>query len=747
MKFEKFSKYALLVLTSLSLLATLWVSKELLFPYITTKAFYFRIVLEMGMAFYVYLIFSRRDLRPDFRNPLNIFVMVFLAINFLSAVLGVNVTRSVWGNFERMGGAFYLAHLCLLYFYVLCLGQMGGRYMRIFLKGLLIVAAIVTLNGISGVLGWGTLVMDPSLPLRASSTFGNPIFFASFLIFPLFLSVFFALQAEKRTGKIVFSILAFLQLVGIVQSGTRGAVVGLALGIFIAAAAYIVLGTGRKLKLYGSLGILIFVATVGLLFAFHEKLPQGTTLARVFNLRDSNTQSRLIQWRIAIKGVKDFPLLGVGPENYYLVGNKYYNNELYAYDRSWFDKPHNFLLEILVTTGILGFTAYAGILLTAGWILWRVFKAGILSWLEACLFFAAVLAYQIQNLFVFDTIPASLMFYSFLGFVSYLHYEANYKKQPKTRDVNARDRLPQRFAGVASVIAAAGAVYLILITNIMPARASKSVNYGYAYASIDPYKAAEYFKTATSLPFNFDLSETASKYTDFATGLMRANFMAQDAAFVERQLIAAKQFQTNAVLSAPNDPVVLQKYATILLYDSVFHKQAIPLEAISAAQKAIDLAPKRVESRLSLAQLRLYQGFPAEAAKLAEEAVALDPKNKDNKWQLALVYEDAGRAEEAVKTARELLDSGYEPSNPADLLWLIDFYVHKGEGAEAIKFAEKLVFLAPASPDASFKLYSLYMKYGKKEDAEKFLEYFKANQKPSWPALEKLLNPQVPASK
>jgi hypothetical protein len=82
MKFEKFSKYALLFLASISLLATLWVSKELLFPYITSKAFYFRIVLEIGLFFYVYLVLVRKELRPNLKNPLNIFILVFFSYQF-----------------------------------------------------------------------------------------------------------------------------------------------------------------------------------------------------------------------------------------------------------------------------------------------------------------------------------------------------------------------------------------------------------------------------------------------------------------------------------------------------------------------------------------------------------------------------------------------------------------------------------------------------------------------------------------
>jgi hypothetical protein len=102
----------------LVLLAPFLVSKQLLFPFVTTKSFVFRIVVELLLPVYAYLVCVRKDLRPSFKNPLTLVVVGFLIFNFISAIFGVNVIRSLWGNFERMGGTFYLLHLTLLYFYV-----------------------------------------------------------------------------------------------------------------------------------------------------------------------------------------------------------------------------------------------------------------------------------------------------------------------------------------------------------------------------------------------------------------------------------------------------------------------------------------------------------------------------------------------------------------------------------------------------------------------------------------------------
>lgn len=739
---RKFTIAIFTALVYLSLLTPFWVFKELLFPFVTSKAFYFRITIELAFPFYLYLVTVFKDLRPNLKSPLSLLVSGFLLTNFLSAVFGVNVNRSLWGNFERMGGVFYLAHLVLLYFYVVCLGQMGGVYIRRFLKALLAVAAVITLNGISGMQGGPTLTVDPSLPSRASSTLGNPIYFASFLVFPLFLSIFFALQSDRLYSRIGYWLLAIVQFLGIIQSGTRGAVVGLTLGLFVAGVVYVIFTRG-KIKVYIGSVLLLFVAATALLFVLHDKLPQDTTLRRVFNLNDSNARARFLQWQIALKGVKDYPLLGTGPENYYVVGNKYYDNELYKYDRSWFDKPHNYLLEILVTNGILGFMFYVGMLLTGFLILWRAHRATLISWLETCVLGAGLMVYQIQNLFVFDTIPASLMFYAFLGFVGFLSFEIDAAKAKSQKQQPPKSHLFNFSPGLASTIAGLGALlagYLIVVANVIPARAARDVNYGYAYAGVDPYKAAGYFKSAIDTAFNFDFMETASKFSDFATGLVRTPLTSKDPAFVDQQLNTALEYTQQVVQKVGNSPVILQKLVNLYFYKSIFKKTAIPPEAVKTAQMAVELAPKRVEARLALAQLRLYQGFLEESAKLVAEAVQLDPTDPEIKWQLALITYDSQKPDEAVKMAEELFNTGFEPQGPTDLSWLVDYYLKTSQKDKAIKFAEENARVNGFSVPTTAKLYLVYKFFGLNEKANALAENFKKTQSVLWPELERLIN-------
>jgi len=175
---------------------------------------------------------------------------------------------------------------------------------------------------------------------------------------------------------------------------------------------------------------------------------------------------------------------------------------------------------------------------------------------EFCVLTAGLLIYQVQNLFVFDTIPASLMFYSYLGFVGYLWWEVS--RLPKNQKVSRQSWAVRgsAFLGLTITVSYAVAFYLLYSTVIIPARISKNTNYGYAYAGVDPQKASAYFDTAATLPFNFDSQEVGAKYADFATSLAASAFGVQNAKaeLAAVQLRKATDYEQNVAERIQNDP-------------------------------------------------------------------------------------------------------------------------------------------------------------------------------------------------
>ncbi len=718
---QKVFRNIFFVLVALSVTAAFWVSKEFLFPFVTTKAFFFRICIELALPFYVYFLVSDKKLRPNLRNPLSLAVLAFLAVNVASAFFGASVVRSFWGNFERMGGVFYLGHLAALYFYVLAMGQMPGDYIRKFLKVMLLVAAVITLNGIFGWLNLPTLVADPSLPARVSSTLGNPIYLGSYLIIPLFLALFFTFQAKNKLDKAVYYFLALAFAWGIFLSNTRGALVGLIAGAFICAIVYLALNPNKKIKQYGFIIFGILATLVFMMFIYSSKLPKS--VERIFTLKDSNTLARLIQWKIALSGYKDRPLLGTGPENYYVIANQYYRPELAQYDRSWFDKPHNYILEILVTNGILGLISYLAILGFIITALYKGYKAEFYGLEEFCLLLGALFSYQVQNLTVFDTVPASLMFYGFMGFAGYVWTIS----QTSLVEVKAKEALPvfniRPLAFSALGVTFLLMAYTIYATEIIPMQIAKNVNYGFAYASVDPAKAFEYFQVATSLPFNFDKTETASKFDEFAANYARSAGQ-KDQTRALAILDSASAFTQEALATQPDYPILWQRMSGLYLFRSVQigGKVVVDPRAEEAAQKAISLAPKREEGYLALAQIRALQGDNKTAKDLLAQAMENFPADAGVKVQLANMYRLEGQTEKAVALMEQAVKQGYGFSSFGEIEWLSNYYVGLKEYDRAMDLLVLGQKLEPNNLLVFIDLAKLYAVSGKNDLAKNLAE-------------------------
>lgn len=714
--FLTFSKYALLLLTALSFLTPLWVFKDLLFPFITSKAFYLRILVDLGLPFFVYILFADPKARPSYKNPLHIAVIVFWLFNIASALVGVDAQKALWGNFERMGGVFYLTHLILLYFYIVTLAKMEFRLLKVLIYSNIAIATALSLYATFVRFGMSPWVPDPSLP-RVSATFGNPIFFPSYLIPIMFLTIFWGIR--KKTGSAFwFYFFSLLQLIAIFLSGTRGAVVGLVVGIFVSAVAYVLLNPSRKLKAYGGAAILALVVLGAGLYLNSSKLPEGSMLRRVFQLKDSNTSARLIQWQVALRGFKDYPILGTGAENYYVLGNKYFNPEIYKYDASWFDKPHNYILEVLVTNGILGFISYLSIIFFCAVSFYKSWKWGALGILSAVCLLAGLLVYQVQNLFVFDTVSASMSFFIFVSFAAFLWEKILSPAETKSKNKQLSVNTWQPGAGLSLTGFFAALIfsgYILWAGNSMPLKASSNTNYGYAYASVDPVLAEQFFQSAVNNPFNFDQTETASKYQDFAMGILRSpGKMSKD--FVDTVVKHSVLALEEVVKQNPNNPIIWQKLSTLYLNFSYFRDGSIDPRAVDAINKAVELAPKRTEAMSALLQFKMLAGNVSEAVKIGNTMSELNPNNLDIKWQLSIALKDQD-LQAAIKLSEMLLDRKYQFPNPDSLKWLLEYYIKTGNKERMVQVAENIVRLDPENKDNYLFLIQVYIEAGEKEKA------------------------------
>ena len=295
-----------------SLISTAVIGAELVYPSVDTQALWFRTFVLLALPFYLYLVAADRGLRPNLRNPLTLAVAGLLFVSLLATIFGVNPWRSFWGVYFRMSGGYHLIHLILLYFYLLLFGKAGRRYLNTLLRLLVWIAALASIYAVLVALGMRGWTPDRFWQgHRVSSIYGNPIFFASFLILPMALALYFSRQAVTAFQR-YFYIAAFaLQATGVALTGTRGAMVALIAGLFLVGFLFS-LRRQTSYHRYAAISLLCLACVSVALILAAPRLPHAILLDRFAHLNDSSGNARLMLWRIAWQESLDRPMLGSG---------------------------------------------------------------------------------------------------------------------------------------------------------------------------------------------------------------------------------------------------------------------------------------------------------------------------------------------------------------------------------------------------------------------------------------------------
>ena len=115
MNIQKIVRYVVMLCLFLVPVFPLIVANTYFFPFITGKALYFRILVEIIFAGWLILATLDAKYRPKV-SPLVIAVTLFAVITLVADLLGVNPVRSIWSNFERSEGWITIIHLWAFFY-------------------------------------------------------------------------------------------------------------------------------------------------------------------------------------------------------------------------------------------------------------------------------------------------------------------------------------------------------------------------------------------------------------------------------------------------------------------------------------------------------------------------------------------------------------------------------------------------------------------------------------------------------
>jgi O-antigen ligase len=195
---------------------------------------------------------------------------------------------------------------------------------------------------------------DLSIPNFSGSlgaSFGNPVFLAGYLLVTLPFSFFLILQSKTMKSKVIFGLAMAVQVIAVVLTQAWGGVLGLALFVVLVSLFF----TSCRIKYFAL--TFSFICLTFLIVGYLRSERNLIIKSRMMNPTLVIAEDRS---RIFVKGLLGFldrPILGWGWANFDYAFN--INDWPVHYEPdAHVDKAHSTLLEILVTTGAVGFIIY-----------------------------------------------------------------------------------------------------------------------------------------------------------------------------------------------------------------------------------------------------------------------------------------------------------------------------------------------------------------------------------------------------
>lgn len=680
--------------TYLVLFTPLLINTQFFFPFVAPKTIFFRIIVEIILLAYLFLVLADRRYRPRI-NTLTIALTVFLGIFILASFTGINLHRSFWSTNERMTGIFTMLHL-FAFFLILTSTFKERKEWERALGVSIIVGVILSIH----------ILLGSQVSTRGGGTIGNTSFMAAYLLFDIFFAVilFFA----KRGFWQIFSGVSLAVMFPVLfTSSARGAVFSFWGGLFLLGLGFLIFS--RKLALK-RLALAIVLALV--IFVIFSVIIQPSFVKDEVVTILKEMSSRFAVWETGWKGFLERPIQGWGPENFIVVFTKYFNPCMFSScgGEIWFDRVHNIVLDTLVTTGLVGLLSYLAIFGVAIYGLLRLipkiqerrhifFPLGLI---------VLLLVYFFQNLFVFDMINTYLVFFLTLGFIGFLtQHQPVEEKEVKIKRVNSV------FGSLIVIVT----IFVLWLGNIQPLIANH-----YLIKTVGTQDVEQ-----LSPLFQKSLSSWMEKYESreyFARKIMGAadssiegkNREVIRAAFDLAEIEMEKSVKENPLDFRPR-LFLGQLYLQCYRFTSDPEKLT---DAQQTLEESIQLSPTNQQGYWNLAEVKFTEGKIDETIGLFKKAIALEPGVGQSHWYLAMAYKIAGQNQLAKEELVKTEELGYDWHNNLERLKeAIKIYNALGEDNNLLPLYLKATDLAPNDAQFWAALAATYANLGQFDEAAK----------------------------
>ncbi len=600
----KFFLYAALV-------TPLIVNSKFYFPFVGPKSLFFMGLAEVAFFLWLFLVVRNKSYRVK-RDSVFYAFTALIVVFVLSAVFGVDPSRSFWSKYERMTGVLMWLHLYGFFLVLRAVFKTKKEWINFFSFSSLI-SIVVSLAALSD----GVLEKTIITSAKEGGTLGNSSFLGSYLVFHFFFGLWLFFNSLREYIKAI-GITAFLfSFLSVYLLGARAASLsmlggaGLLILLFFAFQA-----KSKKTRTNGK--ILLFGAIVFVLIGYILLLLPNTFVHNKFI--EKTNRARFVNWNMAWESFEERPLLGWGPENYILSFTRHFNSCLFVKDcgrEVWFDRSHNIIFDFLAAKGISGFLIYLSLFGFTIRMLWKKKREGRIDFFSAGVFTALLTAYFVQNTTVFDMVGSLMPFAAVLAFSSQSGNEEKVKFSPPQKG--------QAILGVLLLgIFAASFAYFVYLPAKKGMFTIEAIHY-----PANQEKRLEYYKKAENVsPMGkYQVREfLARKSEDIIKKEIRKNEenkMSQEK--IKKELDLVLSFLQKTEKQSPLDYRSILRIAYINNLYSLLDNSKIEV-AEKYAQKALELSPNNQQGYWAMAQVKLLQRKFEESIRLYKKAVELEPR-------------------------------------------------------------------------------------------------------------------------
>lgn len=653
---KKICLFIIKIGTYLVMFVPLVVYRYSFFPFVTPKTIYFRILVEIMLAAYLFLMLLFPRYRPK-SNIILISILIFIFVLILTSVSGINFERSFWSTYERMTGIFTFLHLLAFFVILTSTFKERGDWEKILAVSVLV-----------GVILCITVLTNTGLSTRGGGTIGNTSFLAAYLLFDVFFALVLFLQ-QKSSFLRVFSGVSLLFLVPtLLVSTARGAIVAFWSGLFLILLGYLIFSKKKKLKKAGT--YLIFCLVILSIIAL---IVQPSFLKNRVEKVLKDMKPRFVVWEKGWKGFLEKPIFGWGPENFNVVFTKFFNPCVFLSEcggEIWFDRVHNIVLDTLVNSGIIGLLSHLLIFAASIFALFKIcFKKE--ENMIPCLVMAVLLIiYFAQNLLVFDMISSYTVFFLSLGFVSFLIDEEKYSFPDSAEEPSSFIREgPGRNIIFGLIVSLT--ILILYLGNIQPFSSAMNVVEIIITSDNLEETIVAYEKSLNTLMQKYEIRE------QFSLKLHQSAFNPQNNKETIRLAFQVGEEQMEESIKSNSLDFRPHLFLGRLYFSD--YRFSLDREKLDSAEqifeKAIELSPTNQQGYWHLAEVKLAKGEKQATFDLFEKAIELEPRMPKAHWYLFTVYYITGQYEQALEKIKDAEAAGYDwRKNTEDVKKVTEIY-------------------------------------------------------------------------